>query len=63
MSQAFHLENLRARQSLRMLHYRVIGLLELKDRGNNWRLDTVAHLGNLQFVLFSTFLQLENEEG
>jgi hypothetical protein len=39
MSEAFDLENLRARQRLRILQYRIIGLLELKDRGNNWRLD------------------------
>jgi hypothetical protein len=47
MSEAFDLENLRARQRLRMLQYRVIGLLELKDTGNNWRLDTIEHLGDL----------------
>jgi hypothetical protein len=47
MSEAFDLENLRVRQRLRMLQYRVIHLLELKERGINWRLDTVAHLGDL----------------
>jgi hypothetical protein len=47
MTEAFDLENIRERQRLRMLQYRVICLFELKDRGNNWRLDTVSHLGVL----------------